>query len=167
MVAESLMLSLDGLRAIDTDTAPSGALVYILRVKQFATFAEGDGERFLLDLGGDRPMGVWAGEVDLGACVVIPDWRIEVDPTSATDAEYDQLSSGQAFIRGDDIGLVGLRQPQRRVTIAISTTGQASRANGVATGRIGFAKWRIVAGPAERPYVVTTSELCDPNKPLS
>lgn len=155
------------LTEMDGDTAPHGTLAYFPHepVQHYALIAvDQDGVRRIMDLGGDAPFGIFKAGEGLGTAIGIPDWRIEVDPTSAVANYYDRLSMGQAFIAEGDSGIVGYFAGPgiRPIPIAVNRSGTINAASS-ATHRGAFTRWRIVTGPAERPVTLVDSDQLAPS----
>lgn len=153
-------LPITSLSAIDGDSAAPGTLVYFPH-KRFQHFgllaADQDGERLVMDLGGDQPLGITGAGEGVGTVLAVADWRIEVDPTSALDIQHDRLAAGVAFTAGTLHGLVGNWLRGRPQAIAISTSGSIAGAP-AGTHRGAYSRWRIVTGAPERPVQLVDSE---------
>lgn len=151
-------IPIDELSPVDSDTVPSGTLVYLPYGNSYALFGiDQDKSRLLFDLGGERPLLIWTiKDGGLGHAIALKDWRIEVDPASACKVENRLLPFGYAFIGPDGYGIVGRRATGREQAMPIYQDGTVYT-GGSNPLRGAFHVWRIVCGSAEHPVILIES----------
>lgn len=131
---------------ISTENLQPGMLAYIAGQKQpILCLSISDKERGWLELGGDRASTIWNAENEDGTAWTVPDWRLEVDPTSMIDAQYASLLKGHAFRTGDRAGLIGAYNRDRGfgVHLPVGTDGVSSKLT-PGEHKAFFSRWRIV-----------------------
>lgn len=151
-------LPVDQLCATDSSIAAPGTLVYLPYGKSYSLWGEDlDDSRLLLDLGGEKPLLVWAIKEDgLGAAIRIDGWRLEVDPASACSVENQQLPWGHAFIAPGGAGIVGRYGTGRQPLMPMHVNGSIFRGSS-SSARGAFRSWRIVAGANDMRAVLVDS----------
>lgn len=117
-----------------------------------------DRSRALLELGGDRSLSIWLDEDSEGTAWTVPDWRIDVDPTSMVEGSNASLMIGCAFRQGERSGLVGIfaGRPHQRTLFPVDTQGDTSPL-GFGTKAF-FARWRLVIALGDGDVVMADDE---------
>lgn len=121
-------------------------LAYIAGQKQpILCLSISDEELGWFELGGDRASTIWSAQNEDGIAWTVPDWRLEVDPTSMIDARYASLLKGHAFRTGDRAGLIGAYNRHRGfgVYLPIGTDGASTKLMPGEHNAF-FSRWRIV-----------------------
>ncbi len=87
----------------------------------------------------------WSADEEDGSAWILPAFRIEVDPSSIVEAQYESTRFNHAFRQGDRTGIIGIQSSRfgRPSSIAIDSNGSAEP---LTTGeyKLFFSRWRLV-----------------------
>ena len=118
-----------------------------------------DEGRGWFELGGERASTIWVAEYEDGTVWTIPEWRLEVDPTSMIDAQFASLLKGCAFRHGGRAGLIGQLHSNRgfATLLPVGEDGDSSKLP-AGEHKAYFSRWRIVISTPSGDLTIVDDE---------
>jgi hypothetical protein len=158
-MTKSPYLCPENVRIALLDDVKAGELAYLPSTGDLVIVSSMDSQRVLMAVTGDKRFHVWKWSDDDGTAVVIPGWRITVDPLSAINLDEDYTRKGCAIIRGTEAGIVGAYQHSLpKVNLALTVSGGVDNLRGVSPKAV-FAHWQIVVGPVSQPVILAENDV--------
>ncbi|WP_156359844.1 hypothetical protein [Sphingomonas sp. Leaf10] len=139
---------------VSADDLPLGTLAFLSSYPHPVLVTLVANIRCFMHLGGELAFQIWPDAEEVAA-LIIPDWRLEIDPRSIVDSHSMRAVEGTAFRQGSRSGIFGLYDTRRalRTHFPIDTTGDSSPLNG-STKRVYFSRWRIMVATADGDQVL-------------
>lgn len=138
---------------------PPGSLMFNAgHSRPFIALVLPDKSRGLLEIGGDRSLSIWLDEQSEATAWTVPDWRIDVDPTSMVEGANASLMMGCAFRQSERSGLVGMFAGRIHESKLFSVDTQGETSSLKFGTKAFFSRWRLVVALGEGDVVIADDE---------
>ena len=143
----------------------SGQVAFVPSLSAWVLVAgSSEEELWLVELTGDDSLAMHRLDVgDDGLALLLPEVRLEVDPTSARNGQYNRLMKSDAFQVGDLTGIGAMPSGARPhyAASAVALTGdivEFDRRSPISY----YSRWRLVTGNEDALFVICTVEALHP-----